>query len=382
MHYYNFPLVSALNTNGVDAVMLSTPETALSPLRPSNVPVRGVFRGIYKNQPKWWRGLLYAVALVRIGWWCLRERPDIVHFHFFQVPALDYLLLRSLNLLGVKTITTVHDVLPFELGNDLSSANGRKMYQRLYSSSSGLILHSIHALRALQQLDSFLALKTVLIPHGNYSKVHSEMTQYILPAETAKYRLGLDISTETILVFGTIKKNKRLDLVLEAVAEVTHRRPNIKLLIVGEPQDRDVVKDIDLAEKLDIASRVIWRLERVTDEELALYFSMADMMIFPYEWIFQSGALIMAMNFAKPVIATAVDGNEEIVANKITGMLVPVDDVTGMARAIEYILDDPDRASAMGKAASEYVTKELSWDKIAQNTLDYYRRILSLKRFL
>ena len=376
MHYFNLPLVSALNRNGARAILLSTPETAHNRLRSPDLPVRGVFRGIYSDRPKWWRGALYAIALARIAWWCLWERPEIVHFHFFQIPALDYFLLCLLKMAGIRTVTTVHDVLPFELGKDLDQSGGR-IFHRLYSCSSGLILLSRRALKVLEQFDSSLALKAVLIPQGGYSEIRSKMAQHVLPEAVAKSRLSLDPSEKCILVFGTIKKNKRLDLVLRALREVSNKHPHVRLLVVGKPQDRDISNDVALAKELDIHSKVIWRLEHVTDEELSLYFSAADVVIFPYQWIFQSAALVMAMSFSKPVIATAVEGNEEIVRDRVTGMLVPVDSVQDMARAIEYVLDDLERAFEMGRAASEYVTKELSWDKIAQATLDFYRSISS-----
>jgi glycosyltransferase involved in cell wall biosynthesis len=381
MHYFNLPLVSALNRNGARAVLLSTPETARNHLRPSDLPVRGVFRGIYGDRSKWWRGALYAIALARIAWWCLRERPGIVHFHFFQIPALDYLLLRLLELAGIRTVTTVHDVLPFELGKDLDQSGGR-IFHRLYSCSSGLILLSRRALKVLEQFDSSLTRKAALIPQGGYSDIRSRMEVYVLPVAAAKSRLSLDPSEKTILVFGTIKKNKRLDLVLRAIHEMSNKHPRIRLLVVGKPQDRDVSSDVALAKELDVQAKVVWRLEHVTDEELSLYFSAADVVVFPYQWIFQSAALVMAMSFSKPVIATAVEGNEEWVTNGVTGLLVPLDNAQEMARAIEYVFENPQRAADMGRAACDYVTSELSWDKIAQSTLDFYRNILTKTRFL
>lgn len=379
MHYFNLPLVAALNTNGAKAILFSTPETAKNHLRPPGMVVRGVFRGIYGNQPKWWRGILYAAALAKIAWRCFWERPDITHFHFFQIPALDYLLLRLLRAVGIQTITTIHDVLPFELGNDVNQSGGRA-FHRLYSCSLGLIVHSKRALTVLEKFDLSLSQKAVLIPQGGYTGIRSEMTQYILPKAAAKSKLSLDPSEKAILVFGTIKKNKRLDLVLRALSEVTKKYPHTRLLIVGKPQDRDVSNDIALAKELDVYSKVIWRLEHVSDEEMCLYFSAADVVIFPYQWIFQSAALIMAMSFSKPVIATAVEGNEEWVTNGTTGLLVPTGEHQDMARAIEFIFENPESAHTMGRAASEYVVKELSWDKIARSTLDYYVKKLNAHR--
>jgi glycosyltransferase involved in cell wall biosynthesis len=69
------------------------------------------------------------------------------------------------------------------------------------------------------------------------------------------------------------------------------------------------------------------------------------------------------------------------VTHGVTGLLVPLDDVPEMVRAIEFVFENPQRAVELGRAASDYVARELSWDRIAQSTLDFYRTILTQPRF-
>jgi D-inositol-3-phosphate glycosyltransferase len=368
MHYYNFALVSALNEAGARTILVSTPETAAHSLCPDNVPARGGFEGIYGDRPAWWRGLWYTLALLRIGWWAWRERPDVAHFHFYQVPLLDYVLLRWLKMLGVKTITTVHDVLPFDLGTDFASARGT-IYHRLYTVSSGLLFHSKHVRDCLARLDPRLLGKSALIPQGNYSYMSQ---QSLIATQDAKIKIGVEPSAAVILVFGTIKPNKRLDLVIEAMARVSKSHPGTKLVVAGKPQDQDVSRYIELADQVGVAPNVLWRLGHVTDAELVWYLSAADVVVFPYQWIYQSAALVMAMSFGKPVIATLVGSNAEIIRNDETGILVPLDDPGTWVQAMRMVLDDKAYALAIGKAAHEYVSVELSWEKIAASTLAFY----------
>jgi glycosyltransferase involved in cell wall biosynthesis len=373
MHYYNFGLVSALNRIGADVVLISTPETVGHFLRPANVPVRNGFREIYGSKPKWVRGLWYVCSLWRIGWWAWQDRPKIVHFHFYQIPLLDLILLFWLRVLNIKTITTVHDVLPFTLNADVASEQG-KVYHRLYASSSALIVHSKHAKASLSQLDSKLLDKSVLIGQGSYSDMAVRST---LASEDAKRKIGLEASTPVILVFGTIKSNKRLDLVTEAMVKVCQTYPQSRLIIAGKPQEQSVSEYMELAQQLGVASNVLWRLEHITDEEMMWYFSAADVVVFPYQRIYQSAALVMAMSFAKPIVATAVGSNIEIIKNHKTGILVPLDDPNSMAEAIKTLLEDKEYAVGMGKAAYEYVTTNLSWEGIAETTASFYKRVLT-----
>jgi len=374
MHYYTFSLVPALNQLGIDVVLVSTTETATHPLKPDNVAVRDGFRGIYGEKPKWLRGMNYALALARLGWWIFWARPQIAHFHFFQVPLLDYSFLLFLKLLGTSIVITVHDVLPFRFGQNFRSFVS-KIYRRIYLCATGLIVHSEYTRQALARVDGRLATRAVLIPHGSFVSVGVEMRQQHLAAQSnARVMLGLAPSTPMILVFGTIKANKRLDLAIEAMADVTKRYPDARLLVVGKPQDRSVSDEMELAKRFSLASNVLWRLERVSDEELICYFAAADVVLFPYEWIYQSGALLMAMSLGKPVVSTAVGSNTDIIRDGVTGMLVSLNPKE-IARAIEKLLGDPWGAQQIGDAAREYVATELSWDKIARSIVTFYEMI-------
>ncbi len=202
--------------------------------------------------------------------------------------------------------------------------------------------------------------------------------QHLIDPGDAKTKIGLKSSTPVILIFGTIKPNKRLDWAIEAMIKISQNYPDAKLVIAGKPREQDVSKYVELAGQLGVASNVVWRLGYVTDQELIWYFSAADVVVFPYQWIYQSAALVMAMSFAKPIIATATGSNFEFIKNNETGSLVPLNDSVAIANAILAVLDDPQYARAMGKAAYEYVTTKMSWDKIAGSTLEFYYQSIQL----
>lgn len=371
MHYYNFALTAAMIELGARPVLISVPETTSHPLRPAGVQTRTGFTGIYGDSPRWVRGLRYGLSLLRIAWWARRERPQIVHFHFYQIPILDYILLYGLQLLGIKTITTVHDVLPFERGVDFASERGNN-YRRLYELSSGLILHSKFAWESLTKLDPNLLAKSTLIPHGSFACLFKD---HVLSSDQARTDLDIEANTPVILVFGTIKPNKRLDLVIESMARLLVTCPQARLIVAGKPKDRDIADDQALAERLGVTENILWRLDYLTDEELVTYICAADVVVFPYEWVYQSGALLMAMSFGKAVVATAVGSNVDLIRHEQTGILVSLDDPDVMADAIGKILDDPTWAMTLGDAAYEYVSRELAWESIAEATLAYYKRV-------
>ncbi len=86
------------------------------------------------------------------------------------------------------------------------------------------------------------------------------------------------------------------------------------------------------------------------------------------------------------VVASAVGGIPEVVADGVTGLLVPYDQADpvafeqGLAERIAELALDPDRARAMGAAGRERVLSEFGWPAIAQQTVEVYSAVLGGRR--
>jgi glycosyltransferase involved in cell wall biosynthesis len=372
MHYYTFPLAAELQKSGLQITVVSTAETANHALRPHALPILAGFTGIYGRTPRLIRGIRYGASLLKISRWIKKSPPQIVHFHFCQIPLLDYLFFNYLTRISINWVITIHDVVPFALGADVKAARHSTLH-RIYQNASGLILNSKYAMEKLAELDPALLQKSVLIKQGAYTET---VARHKVSMAEAKLALGLDIAEPIVLVFGAIKPNKRLDLVISAVSCVLERRPNMRLLIAGQPQDRDVKADIALTKSLGIANRVIWQLGRADDEEMLLFFSAADIVVFPYAWIYQSAALLMAMSLEKSVIATAVGSNKDIIEDGKTGLLVSSSDAAETAAAIEKLLADPHYAAELARAARRDVSKRFDWLSVARKTRQFYEKLV------
>ena len=78
---------------------------------------------------------------------------------------------------------------------------------------------------------------------------------------------------------------------------------------------------------------------------------------------------------SKPVIATRAGGPVEIVLDGVTGLLVPPASPMDLAAAIVSLLSNPDRAQAMGAAGRQRFELLFTVDRMAQATLEVYRRV-------
>jgi glycosyltransferase involved in cell wall biosynthesis len=90
-----------------------------------------------------------------------------------------------------------------------------------------------------------------------------------------------------------------------------------------------------------------------------------------------STVLKQAGSLSKPVIATDVGGTREVVADGMTGILIPPGEVAALVCAINSLLTDSSRAEAMGKAGRERVVTNFAANAIAERTEELYRSILT-----
>ena len=162
-------------------------------------------------------------------------------------------------------------------------------------------------------------------------------------------------------------KTKEL-LVLEKVLE---KMPNVSFYWVGDGQYRKKI-----VEKLDKYSNFKWlgRLEypdRVREflETIDVYALITGMDLAPL-------TLKEAQLMEKPVIATDVGGDKEMMKDKKTGFLVKEGDSEDIIKRLKQIFDDPNLAQQMGKDGKEFVNSQFNWEFVAKNFLQIIKPYL------
>ena len=192
-------------------------------------------------------------------------------------------------------------------------------------------------------------------PHPIYDHYGERMSK-----EEACRQLGLDVKYKYLLFFGLVRAYKGLDFLLDALANVKDKQPDIRLLIAGEfYEDEDKYRQQIVRNGLE--DRVIIRNEFIPDGDLRKYFGAADLIVQPYKSATQSGVTQVAFHFEKPMLVTNVGGLGEIVHHGKMGYAVAPDS-QNIAEAIE------DYFSANRQDAfTEYVRQEktkYSWNKM------------------
>jgi glycosyltransferase involved in cell wall biosynthesis len=366
MHYYDFALCSALAEQGVDVTLFTCDETSVP--QGLSFPVELTFQGVFGEAPAWRRGLRYAQALTRIARYRPRDVPSIVHVHFFHALPLDYAFLAWMHARGCRILLTAHDVIPFDTGGW-----GMSPVRRIYHLTDGVIVHNQSSRAALLEQGIVPQERIAVIPHGHYLPYVDQ----IPPMAEARRKLDLPLDAPVILFFGQIKKVKGLDVLLQALPLLADRYRGIRLVIAGKVWKDDWSRYATLIDELGIKGRLDLHLCHIPDDQVAGYFAAADVVALPYRHVYQSGVLLMALSYARPVVATRVGGMPEVIQDGETGYLVFPGDPEGLAEAIGRGLDDPQAAQAMGQRGRALVQERYSWTRIGALTKQVYERVLT-----
>jgi glycosyltransferase involved in cell wall biosynthesis len=76
-------------------------------------------------------------------------------------------------------------------------------------------------------------------------------------------------------------------------------------------------------------------------------------------------------------VATDISGSEDLIENNINGILVPVDNVEELTKAIIYLLKNPEKARKMGMRARNTIVRRCDINYIADQYINIYKTILS-----
>jgi glycosyltransferase involved in cell wall biosynthesis len=177
-----------------------------------------------------------------------------------------------------------------------------------------------------------------------------------------------------------LRASKGIPDLLRAFARLADddQRP-VKLVIAGYPtQSFDLGELRSLAEALGIADRLVLDPRYVANEEVGELMDIARVVVFPYLNATQSGPLMIAYAFGRPVIATAVGSFPSVVKDGETGFLVPPAAPEALAAAMQKLVDDAGLAARMGAKAKEMSEALYSWDAVGRDVLRVLERATTM----
>ncbi|MFQ5884196.1 MAG: glycosyltransferase family 4 protein, partial [Thermoplasmata archaeon] len=184
-----------------------------------------------------------------------------------------------------------------------------------------------------------------------------------------------------VLVYvGGFGKIICLELVIEAVALLKDKIPNLRLLLVGgkrNPRRRESLKR--LCKKLAVDECVLFR-DWVDFELVATYISLSAVCMAPlvpgeHVNTTTSHKLFQYMAMAKPVIITNVRLMGSIVEGENCGIVVDWNNPTQMAEAILKLYKNPEYARNLGANGRRAVIEKYNWRKVSKRLIELYKMV-------
>ena len=363
MNYYDFGLCRGLVAAGVTPTLYTCDATEVVPGLP--FAVKAEYRGVFGRDPAWRRGLRYVRGSLRALIGARIAGNRLAHFHVFQVSVLELFNVALAKLLLMRVVITAHDVEAFR--GEWSS-----LKSWVYGLADCVIAHNLVSQRELVQVLGIPERKIHVIPHGNYLGDIKPLP----PAGSARAKLGLPPEAPVLLFFGQIKEVKGLDLLLDALAVVKSSVPEVLLLIAGKMWGQDFADYQAQIDHLGLGHNCITHIRYIADDEVAAYYAAADLVVLPYRKIYQSGVILMAMSYGKPVLASNLEGMAEVIDEGVSGFLFRTEDSADLAKQLLSVLADPAGMQRVAGNGLVLMRDAYAWERIGRLTAGCYASAL------
>jgi glycosyltransferase involved in cell wall biosynthesis len=188
----------------------------------------------------------------------------------------------------------------------------------------------------------------------------------------ARRLLGLDADQLVAMSVGRLVTMKGHRYLIDSVPALLDRFPGLVVLIIGDGHlNAQLTKQVA---GLGL-SRHVRLLGHRADARALL--DAADLFVLPSLHEGMPLAALEAMEASLPVVATRVIGNEEVVMDEETGLLVPAQDAPALSRALATLLGDPLLRARLGEAGRRRYLAGFTREQMADGTLAVYSRVMA-----
>ena len=200
-----------------------------------------------------------------------------------------------------------------------------------------------------------------------------DLAKFLLPNRNGHYKeeWKLPKDAKVVAMVARMSRQKDYATFLEAAKKVTKQFPNTYFVLVGDgplrPQIERKIQELNLGVQTRVlgACKDAWEIIQHVDVcALATHYEGC------------SNIIMEAMAASRPIVATDVGGNRELIVHGQTGLLVPPKDSNALASAIQEFLRDAQKAKIMGEAARNRTEKHFTLDQTVHDTEALYHEVV------
>lgn len=174
-----------------------------------------------------------------------------------------------------------------------------------------------------------------------------------------------------VLFAATWRKNKGVEDLVPAYAELAARHASLELIVLGAG-----VPDAEVRAAFPVEVRGRVRCVRAGSEaETAAAFAAADLFLLPSLFEGTPLTLVEAMAAGLPVVTTATCGMRDVVRDGENGLLVPLRSPSAIVAAVERLIRDESLRARLGAVARAEAAERYTWERVAAPVLEVYERM-------
>lgn len=313
-------------------------------------------------------GLLrYIFLLIRSNTWLFqliqKEGIDIIHTNSIMIiPGAMIAAMR-----GIPHIWHIHE-----------APGGPTLLQKIQA------LMLLYIGKHVIAVSEFIKEQWNTINHNLQSKmviIHNgiDLNQFYpgIDGSSVRNELGISATQSLIGVIGRISYRKGQHVFIHAIPSIIQKFPHARFLIVGDVFPDHELEYVSLKKMISDNGLKGYVIISQYKENISQVIAALDVLVLPsiMNEAFPT-ILLEAMASAKPVVATACGGAEEIITDRKDGVIIPMNDPDSLSSAISYILQNPDYAESIGKAGRVKMEQELSIQNFVQRFSELYASIV------
>lgn len=207
--------------------------------------------------------------------------------------------------------------------------------------------------------------KSVVIANA----VDGKRFEGVPPADLTRF--GVPPGCPVVITIGRLDYQKGVDVLVDAIPHVRQRHSAAHFLIVGDGPERSALER--RAKSLGLENQVHF-VGRQTGIPALL--AASTLLVLPSRWEGMPNVVLEALAAGKPVIATQVEGTEDLVVTDLNGWLVPSEQAPDLAKTMTVALGNLERLSKMGLESQITYNKYFTIDKFVAAHVELFQNVL------
>jgi glycosyltransferase involved in cell wall biosynthesis len=267
-------------------------------------------------------------------------------------------------LLRLPIVWTIHDLYPH--GQTPEEHYRAEHLARTYLTRNiSVLILNCESAEPLVRAEFGVPSNAVVAPLGHYRKFYPDTVS----ADEARQAMGVMEDEIVFLYVGTMRRHRNPLRLIQAFKDMPQK--NLRLFVVGETWE-------DLRREMEKAAWGDWRIrcffQLTTNDQMEFLLKAADFVVMPGEYYLSSAVVMLALSFARPVIAARYGCTVDMVGS--AGILYDHQDELALADALcKAIQVDHDKYKRLAEARA----RSFSWSLTAARTLQAYRIALGVR---